>query len=66
MATIFIKPANGLRIKDPISKIPLSSEGETKPNSTYWRRKINAGDVIVAKEKKTTIVQDKETEKINK
>lgn len=43
---IFIKPADGLRIKDPETFQVLAKEGEYKTHSTYWQRRILDGDVL--------------------
>jgi hypothetical protein len=45
MKTIFLKPAEGLIVKDPETGKPLAPEGENKPDTTYWRRRIADGDV---------------------
>lgn len=47
MKTIFIKPAPGCLIRDPDTMTPLSQEGEEKPFTPFWCRRLNDGDVIV-------------------
>lgn len=47
--TIFIKPASGLLVRDPITHEPLPTGGADKPRTSYWRRRLAAGDVIEAK-----------------
>ncbi|MBF0740006.1 DUF2635 domain-containing protein [Shigella flexneri] len=47
MTTIFIKPAPGCLIRDPGTMTPLSQEGEEKPFTPFWCRRLNDGDVIV-------------------
>ena len=46
--TIFIKPANGAKVRDPVTKQHLKAEGERKPRSSYWLRRIASGEVIQA------------------
>lgn len=48
--TLFrIAPAvPGLVVRDPVTREPLSAEGEVKPMSTYWTRRQADGDVLVA------------------
>ncbi|EPB2486892.1 DUF2635 domain-containing protein [Escherichia coli] len=47
MTTIFIKPAPGCLIRDPDTMKPLAQEGEEKPFTPFWCRRLNDGDVIV-------------------
>ncbi|MEN6375327.1 MAG: DUF2635 domain-containing protein [Smithella sp.] len=47
MADILIKPAQpGLLVRDPITGVPLAADGERKPRSTYWIRRLNNKDVV--------------------
>jgi len=48
MAKIFIKPKEGCIVRDPISKVPLKAIGQKVTETTFWRRRIKAGDVILA------------------
>lgn len=41
----YIKPKEGLRVRDPITQRPLASEGEIKPRNAYWLRRERDGDV---------------------
>jgi len=43
---LFIKPAPGRKVRDPITTHPLADKGEKKPRNTYWLRRIAEGDVI--------------------
>ena len=61
MDRIFIKPAEGLRVKDPNTKEPLPKEGKQVQKSIYWLRRINAGDVLLVEAPKPS----KHTSKIN-
>ena len=47
--TLFLKPAAGRFVRDPVSRRPLAAEGEVKPASLYWRRRLMSGDVIEAR-----------------
>ncbi len=40
METIKVKPLNELIVRDPITREPLKKEGEEKPRTTYWLRRI--------------------------
>lgn len=47
MKQLFVKPARkGLIVRDPQTGQPLSYEGEQKPDTTYWRRRLRDGDVV--------------------
>lgn len=48
----FLKPkSNKIIIRDPISKIPLNKNGESKPwlgrEGIYWRRRVKDGSCII-------------------
>lgn len=45
MNQIFVKPSPGLVVRDPINGQILAAEGEVKPRSTYWLRRLRDGDV---------------------
>lgn len=47
--TIFIRPAPGLKVRDPVTKQHLREDGEEKPRSTYWLRRLAKGEVIEGK-----------------
>lgn len=49
MKSLILKPAAGLKVRDPLTGAHLAAEGETKPASQYWLRRRNAGDVIEVK-----------------
>ena len=54
MTDVFIVPREGVLVRDPITKIPLSAKGMkvslASPRGTYWRRRINCGDVLIVEE----------------
>lgn len=43
-----VKPAPGLKIRDPKTKKHISDEGHEvmEPISTFWHRRIQCGDVV--------------------
>lgn len=47
--TIFIKPAGALPVRDPQTMQPLAAEGEHKPRTCYWLRRLAAGSVVEVK-----------------
>jgi hypothetical protein len=56
MSNMFIKPASieieGVPtlalVRDPDTRAPLATEGEWKPRSQFWNRRLRDGDVIPA------------------
>ncbi len=44
--TVFVKPADGRLVRDPVSRKPLADDGETKPRNSFWLRRIRCGDCI--------------------
>jgi Protein of unknown function (DUF2635) len=45
---IFIKPAEGLTIRDPKSRMQIPEDGKLVKRDTYWMRRIHDGDVILS------------------
>lgn len=43
---LHIKPAPGCLVRDPRTKAPLASEGEKKPKSGFWLRRLRDGSVV--------------------
>lgn len=43
---MFVKPAPGLSVRDPVSMRLLDPAGEQKPDDLYWTRLRNDGDVV--------------------
>lgn len=44
-----VRPARaGERVAVPGRRSPLASAGETVPLTTYWRRRLEDGDVVTA------------------
>jgi hypothetical protein len=48
---MFVKPAQGLTVRDPVTHKALPPEGMDVSNSTYWHRRLNDGDVELVTEK---------------
>lgn len=42
---IYLKPKEGLRVPQPLGKIPLPPHGRAVVFTTYWRRRLADGDV---------------------
>lgn len=45
---MFVKPASGRQIRDPVRGKMLPDEGATVPDSLFWRRRLRDGDVVLA------------------
>lgn len=45
-----IKPAEGRRVLDPVTKKPLPEAGASVRSSSYWERRLKAGDVVLISE----------------
>ncbi|MGL4225950.1 MAG: DUF2635 domain-containing protein [Vibrio sp.] len=54
METIKVKPLNGLIVRDPETREPLSLEGETKPRNPYWLRRVKDKSVAIVSAEFTT------------
>lgn len=48
MARMFMKPAEGRKVRDPISLRHLPDEGAYVPEDTFWLRRKQDGDVVDA------------------
>ncbi|WP_373020734.1 DUF2635 domain-containing protein [Thiomicrorhabdus sp.] len=49
-----IKPAQGMKVRDPETMKPLKTSGETKPRNEYWLRRIADKSVVEIKPKTTS------------
>lgn len=47
---LFVKPAQGLKVRNPATGQPIPIEGAKVPASPYWRRRLADGDVVGANE----------------
>lgn len=52
MKSLHLKPVEGLKVIKPGTKTPLAKEGEIVDDSSYWRRRLNAGEVVIVEEQK--------------
>ncbi len=43
---VFVKPAPGLRVRDPMTRELLPETGATVPLNAFWRRRLEDGDVV--------------------
>jgi len=48
MGTLYLKPARGRVVRDPLTGKPLPPHGGRRPYSVFWMRRIRDGDVIEA------------------
>ena len=62
MDLILVKPAPGLKVRDPdsLTRAHIPDEGMEVPDTNYWRRRIKSGDVTLVT---PTLEQSAELEK---
>jgi len=53
METIFVRPAPGAKVRDPVTKAPIPEAGVIVPNDGFWNRRLRLGDVILVEETPT-------------
>lgn len=55
----FLKPREGLLVRDPKTMTPLSKEGEWKTfigwQGRYWRRRVKCGDCVLIDESQKAV-----------
>lgn len=44
---MFIKPAPGVKVRDDGTLRHLAEQGEAKPETNYWQRRLADGDVVL-------------------
>lgn len=44
--TLHVKPAEGLKVRDPLRNDHLPVEGREVENNAYWRARLRDGDVV--------------------
>jgi hypothetical protein len=54
MTKRFLKPAPDRRVLMPAMRTPMPEEGLAVDWSKYWQRRLDDGDVVETKPKKTT------------
>ena len=45
---MFVRAAEGRKVRHPDSLAPLREEGEDVPDTEYWFRRLSEGDVEIA------------------
>ena len=48
MDTMFVKPAEGVRCKDPLTFEVMPAEGRNVPRTGYWLKRLKKGEVVMA------------------
>jgi hypothetical protein len=43
---LYLKPREGLTVREPRTKKPLPEYGKAVSSSSYWRRRLKDGDVV--------------------
>lgn len=56
---MFIKPAKGIKIRDPQTKQHLPDEGKDVVENSFWIRCLQSGDVVLC-DKSGKAIKDKE------
>lgn len=56
MKKIFLKPAKGLKVRDPDRGDFLPDDGREVVLTTFWRRRLRDGDVVEAKTQSSSSV----------
>jgi len=59
---IKVKPAEGLRVRDPLTHQVLPIEGAEVTDNNFWRRRLAAGDVVLIEEAAQAEAQNEERE----
>lgn len=59
---MFVKPNDGLSVRDPVKGIPLPKEGAEVPDNTFWQRRLRDNDVVLAKKPSVPAVKKEGTE----
>lgn len=45
---MFVRPAPGLSLRDPITLQILSAKGADVPETAFWLRRLRSGDVVLS------------------
>lgn len=45
---MFVKPKEGVLLRDPATQQPLPAEGANVPDTSFWHRRVRDGDVTIA------------------
>ena len=46
---MYVKPAEGLLVRDPVTKEALPEDGREVPRNQYGNRRLRSGDLLPAK-----------------
>ena len=44
---MFVRPAPGLIVRDPLHMTPIPAEGREVPDINYWHQRVRDGDLII-------------------
>lgn len=44
---MFVKPAEGLQVRDPVTRRLLPVEGKEVPENVYWMRRLRSKDIVL-------------------
>jgi hypothetical protein len=58
---LFVKPKNGMIIRDPKTQLPLPEGGKEVPDNSFWTRRIQGGDVELASRKEVQKAENKKS-----
>lgn len=56
---IFVVPAAGCQVRDPVTLQALHELGAWKPRNTYWSRRVRCGDCIDKTAEQVTAQQER-------
>lgn len=45
---MFVKPAPGLVVRDPQTRVQVPEDGRDVPETSYWLRRLRDGDLVQA------------------
>ena len=66
METKFLKPRQGLVVRDPRTNAQLPADGMNVPwigaIGRFFRRRVNCGDCVIVNESKVSDIEDKNRE----
>ena len=57
---IYVKPAAGRLVREPVSKRPLPEKGAWVAKNAFWTRRIKDGDVSVTQPPAAPAAKEKE------
>lgn len=58
MSKVFLKPNEGIKVRDPHTGNYLPEDGAEVELNTYWQRRLNDGDIVEVKPEKKTKSKD--------